>query len=102
MHALAHASGNLTATENTSIHPARSIALSLPKSDRMKCHSNSNKMRHGSIPGYIAVVRQNAGKLAMVGETRVLANLRLRHPNLPDLEPSLSAKRRRAPRRPKP
>jgi hypothetical protein len=27
-----------------------------------------------SILGYVAAVRQNAGKLAMIGETRVLAN----------------------------
>jgi hypothetical protein len=31
-------------------------------------------IRHGSIPGYVAAVRQNAGKIAMIGETRVLAN----------------------------
>jgi hypothetical protein len=29
---------------------------------------------HGSIAGYVAAVRQNAGKLAMIGETRALAN----------------------------
>jgi hypothetical protein len=34
---------------------------------------NSN-FRQGSIPGCVAAVRQNAGKLAMIGETRVLAN----------------------------
>jgi hypothetical protein len=35
---------------------------------------NASNFRHGSIPGYVAAVRQNAGKLAMIGETRVLAN----------------------------
>jgi hypothetical protein len=36
--------------------------------------SKSAIKRHGSIPGYVAAVRQNAGKLAMIGEIRVLAN----------------------------
>jgi hypothetical protein len=34
----------------------------------------TNNFRLGSIPGYVAAVRQNAGKRAMIGETRVLAN----------------------------
>jgi hypothetical protein len=33
-----------------------------------------DKIRHGSIPGDVAAVRQNEGNLAMIGETRVLAN----------------------------
>jgi hypothetical protein len=41
--------------------------------------SNLSKLRHfkfghGSIPGYEAAVRQNAGKRAIISETRVLAN----------------------------
>jgi hypothetical protein len=35
---------------------------------------------HGSIPGYVAAARQNAGKLAMIDETRVLANCGYRTP----------------------
>jgi hypothetical protein len=34
----------------------------------------TGEFRHGSIQGYVAAVRQNAGKLAMICETRVLAN----------------------------
>jgi hypothetical protein len=36
--------------------------------------SNKANFGHGSIPGDTAAVRQNAGKLAMIGETRGLAN----------------------------
>jgi hypothetical protein len=53
----------------------------------------------GSIPGFVAAVRQNAGKpgavaavrqnsgiVAMIGEPPHSCALRLRHLNLPDLE----------------
>jgi hypothetical protein len=43
--------------------------------------------RHGSIPGDIAAVRQNAGKTSNYRRNPRSGELRLRHPNLPDFEP---------------
>jgi hypothetical protein len=111
MHAPAYASGYLTGTENFSLHPAWRLSSSQPgfretssvlpralvgvflitfadpvsaverRSRASKVGSFDALSGHGSIPGYVAAVRQNAGELAasiyggrIIGETRVLSN----------------------------